>query len=328
MTVKQGRTTTMNDLIRNQPGSADEATLSNRIDLTLLHLATTPRAISESRLNAICSLLVQNIRYAIPDLERDTVAIARVQALSHPRCLHPRSHGATLIGLDLDVRISAEWAAWANTMAVLSTDDTSPESLSDLDVKGALAPTLIAVAQQCGATGDNLVQGLAVACAAWHALSSSDSGVTVCSPVHAVALSLACGIGRCLQLHGKTIQHALVALHTQRGLAGLHVADIARRVICQLDASMRLCSLERPANEQNTVAPTVLNHPLPSACLEDEHQAIIDASQNRLTTSTLDAFINRIRRLPCLTHDELMRIYPIVDATVLENKHPDGRGIF
>lgn len=53
-----------------------------------------------------------------------------------------------------------------------------------------------------------------------------------------------------------------------------------------------------------------------------------DTSQNRLTTSTLDTFINRIRRLTCLTHDELMRINPIVDATVLENKHPDGRGIF
>jgi len=59
---------------------------------------------------------------AVAALNRRPVVSARMQALAHPR-----PGGATLLGYAPDRRVSAEWAGWANNVAVRELDfhDTS-----------------------------------------------------------------------------------------------------------------------------------------------------------------------------------------------------------
>ncbi|MPZ46037.1 MAG: MmgE/PrpD family protein [Betaproteobacteria bacterium] len=99
---------------------------------------------------------IDNAGVALASIDRRPVATARVMALAHPR-----AGGATLFGLPPDVRVHAEWAAWANATAVRELDfhDCAPPAAHPGD---NIAP-LIAVAQQMGCDGAALVRAIAVA---------------------------------------------------------------------------------------------------------------------------------------------------------------------
>jgi 2-methylcitrate dehydratase len=86
------------------------------------------------------------------------VAAARAQALAHPR-----ARGATLFGLAPEVRVHAEWGAWANAVAVRELDFHDTFLAAEFGHPGDNIPALIAVAQQCGAEGEALVRGILVA---------------------------------------------------------------------------------------------------------------------------------------------------------------------
>jgi 2-methylcitrate dehydratase len=61
--------------------------------------------------------VVDNAAAALGGINRGPVAAARAQALAHPRV-----RGATLFGLAPEVRVHAEWGAWANAVAVRELD--------------------------------------------------------------------------------------------------------------------------------------------------------------------------------------------------------------
>src|SRR3954462_12637206 len=68
----------------------------------------------------IVNRVIDNAGVAVAGLARHPVANARAQALAHP---HPG--GATVFGMPRETRVSCEWAAWGNLLAVreLGFDD-------------------------------------------------------------------------------------------------------------------------------------------------------------------------------------------------------------
>jgi 2-methylcitrate dehydratase len=102
--------------------------------------------------------LIDNAAVALAAIDRDPVANARSMALAHPR-----PGGATLYALPPDVQVGAEWAAWANATAVRELDFHDTFLAADYAHPGDNLAPLLAVAQQKGRTGADLVRAAAVA---------------------------------------------------------------------------------------------------------------------------------------------------------------------
>jgi 2-methylcitrate dehydratase len=66
-----------------------------------------------------------------------------------------------VFGLDPDVRVHAEWAAWANGTAVRELDFHDTFLAAEYSHPGDNIPPVLAVAQQLGKTGADLVRGIA-----------------------------------------------------------------------------------------------------------------------------------------------------------------------
>ena len=119
-------------------------------------VATDPVAVESEVGEMIVNRLIDNAAVAIASVNRHPVVTARDQALAHAR-----PGGATVFGLGPDVRVHAEWAAWANGTAVRELDYHDTFLAAEYSHPGDNIPPILAVAQQCGATGADLVRGLA-----------------------------------------------------------------------------------------------------------------------------------------------------------------------
>ena len=106
----------------------------------------------------IVNRVIDNAGVAIAAINRQPVANARTQALAHPR-----AGGAMLMGVPSTQRFECEWAAWANSVAVRELDMHDTFLAADYSHPADNIPPLLAVAQQCGRTGAELVRGIAVA---------------------------------------------------------------------------------------------------------------------------------------------------------------------
>jgi len=106
----------------------------------------------------IINRVIDNASVAIAAINREPVANARTQALAHPR-----AKGAAVFGVASEQRFDCEWAACANGVAVRELDMHDTFLAADYSHPGDNIPPLLAVAQQCGCTGAQLLRGLAVA---------------------------------------------------------------------------------------------------------------------------------------------------------------------
>ncbi len=102
--------------------------------------------------------VVDNAAVALAGINRAPVAAARAQALAHPR-----AGGASLFGLASQVRVHAQWAAWANAVAVRELDFHDTFLAAEFGHPGDSIAPLVAVAQQCGCGGEALARGILVA---------------------------------------------------------------------------------------------------------------------------------------------------------------------
>ena len=99
--------------------------------------------------------LIDNAAVAVASLQREPVAHARDQALAYPR-----EKGASVFGLSNKHLFSAEWAAWANGVAVRELDFHDTYLAADYSHPADNIPPLLAVAQQMGKNGKDLIKGL------------------------------------------------------------------------------------------------------------------------------------------------------------------------
>jgi len=171
--------------------------------LALVAHDTTPLAPDVA--DMIVNRIIDNTGVAVAALRRRPVANARAQALAHPHV-----GGATVIGVDPARRVSCEWAAWANATAVRELDFHDTFLAEDMNHPGDMIAALIAVGQQCGASGAQLMQGVATAYEVSGALTTS-----IALHPHRIdhlphiAAGMVAGIGAMLRLAVPVIYQAL-----------------------------------------------------------------------------------------------------------------------
>src|SRR5690554_6187764 len=102
--------------------------------------------------------IVDNAAVAVASLARRPVISARGQALAHP--YRP---GATVFGMDNSVRVSPEWAAWVNGVAVRELDYHDTFLAADYSHPADNIPAVLAVAQHTGRDGAALTDALVAA---------------------------------------------------------------------------------------------------------------------------------------------------------------------
>lgn len=188
--------------VRVHPSSAP---LPRQAQLTwkMAELAAAAPPLSPEVAEMVTCRVIDNAGVALAAINRQPVATARAMALAHPR-----PGGATLFGLTPEIRVHAEWAAWANATAVRELDfhDCAPPAAHPGD---NIAP-LIAVAQQMGCDGAALVRAIAVAYEIQVALGR---GIPL-APTQKEQTGHLCpattaGLGALLRLPVATIYHAL-----------------------------------------------------------------------------------------------------------------------
>lgn len=103
----------------------------------------------------VINRIIDNTAVAIASLKRSPVVHAREQALAHPV-----KNGACVFGVNNKHRFSADWVAWANGTAVRELDFHDTYLAEDYSHPADNIPPLLAVAQQKGKNGKDLLQGI------------------------------------------------------------------------------------------------------------------------------------------------------------------------
>jgi 2-methylcitrate dehydratase len=138
--------------------SAERLAREDQLAWKIAEVAASTRALDDDVVEMIRCRIVDNAAVALAAINRAPVAAARAMALAHPR-----RGGATLYGLAPSVRVDAEWAAWANATAVRELDFHDTFLAADYAHPGDSIAPLVAVAQQTGRGGADLVRAIAVA---------------------------------------------------------------------------------------------------------------------------------------------------------------------
>ena len=122
-------------------------------------VATDPVEVPAETAEMIINRVIDNAAVAIASVNRHPCMSARDMALAHPP--GPRREGAAVFGMGEDVRVSPEWAAWANGTAVRELDMHDTFLAADYSHPGDNIPPILAVAQSVGASGAELLRGIA-----------------------------------------------------------------------------------------------------------------------------------------------------------------------
>ena len=173
--------------------------------------AEQDRPLDDRAVDMVINRVIDNAAVAVASLDRDPVISARGQAEAHPY-----TPGATVFGLPADRKVSPEWAAWANGVAVRELDYHDTFLAADYSHPGDNIPPILAVAQHTGADGAQLLKGLLTGYEI-----QIDLVRAICLHEHKIdhvahlGPSAAAGIGTLLGLDRETIFQAIgQALHT------------------------------------------------------------------------------------------------------------------
>ncbi len=153
----------------------------------------------------IVNRLIDNAAVAIASVNRSSAVAARGAALGHTR-----RDGATLFGAPARVRVSPEWAAWANGTAVRELDMHDTFLAADYSHPGDNIPPILAVAQTAERSGRDLIRGIATGYEIQIDLVRS-----ICLHKHKIdhiahlCPAQAAGIGTLLRLPAETIYQAV-----------------------------------------------------------------------------------------------------------------------
>ncbi len=180
----------------------------------IAEVAADPVAVSEEVTEMVINRIIDNASVAAASLTRKPVVSARSQAMAHPKTSN--GAGANVFGEAAEKRISPEWAAWANGVAVRELDYHDTFLAADYSHPGDNIPPILAVAQHLGVNGADLIRGIATGYEI-----QVDLVRAICLHKHKIdhvahlGPSAAAGIGTMLKLPVETIFQAIgQALHT------------------------------------------------------------------------------------------------------------------
>ncbi|WP_414900923.1 MmgE/PrpD family protein [Sphingomonas flavalba] len=141
--------------------SAEPLAREDQLAWKLAAVATDPVAVDADVVEMIGNRIIDNAAVAVASLARGPIRSARAQALGHPVAAGGNNRGASLFGLDAGRRVSPEWAAWANGVAVRELDYHDTFLAAEYSHPGDNIPPILAVAQAMGRDGAALVRGIA-----------------------------------------------------------------------------------------------------------------------------------------------------------------------
>ncbi len=189
---------------------ADRLTRENQLAWKIAAVASDPVPVEPAVIDMIINRIIDNASVAIASINRHPIVTARDQALAHAR-----KDGATLFGCAPEVRVHAEWAAWANGTAVRELDYHDTFLAAEYSHPGDNIPPILAAAQQTGKDGAALIRAIATGYEIQVDLVKS-----ICLHAHKIdhvahlGPSVAAGIGTLLDLPTEIIYQAVQqALH-------------------------------------------------------------------------------------------------------------------
>ncbi|WP_062385707.1 MmgE/PrpD family protein [Demequina iriomotensis] len=183
----------------------------------IAEVAADPAPVTPDVEDMVINRVIDNAAVAAASYARSAPSAARAQALAHGASSGGR--GATVFGEPRRTRVSAEWAAWANGVAVRELDYHDTFLAAEYSHPGDNIPPLTAVAQHaggCGVTGEDLLRGIVTA---YEIQIDLVKGISLhrhkIDHVAHLGPSAAAGIGTMLGLGTETIfQSVGQALHT------------------------------------------------------------------------------------------------------------------
>lgn len=188
--------------------SAEDFPRSEHLAWNIAEIAADPVAVLPETEAMVVNRIIDNAAVSAASVIRRPVTVARAQALAHKT---PR--GASVFGVEGTV--SPEWAAWANGVAVRELDFHDTFLAAEYSHPGDNIPALVAVAQQLGVGGADLIRGIATAYEV-----QVDLVKGICLHEHKIdhvahlGPSVAAGLGTMLRLDPETIYAAIgQALH-------------------------------------------------------------------------------------------------------------------
>jgi 2-methylcitrate dehydratase len=125
----------------------------------IAEVAADPVEVTDEVAEMIVNRVLDNAGVAAASIARSAPSAARDQAVAHL----PTSGGAgaSVFGLEPGARVSPEWAAFANGVAVRELDFHDTFLAADYSHPGDNIPPVLAVAQHVGADGHSVVRGIA-----------------------------------------------------------------------------------------------------------------------------------------------------------------------
>jgi 2-methylcitrate dehydratase len=183
--------------------SADDFPRSEHLAYKIAEVAADPVSVPVETEAMVINRMIDNAAVSAASVLRRPVATARQQAMAHRA-----RPGATVFGVDDSY--SAEWAAWANGVAVRELDFHDTFLAAEYSHPGDNIPPLVAVAQQLGVRGSDLIRGLATAYEI-----QIDLVRGICLHEHKIdhvahlGPSVAAGLGTMLRLDTETIYQAI-----------------------------------------------------------------------------------------------------------------------
>ncbi len=306
--------------------------------------------------DTVIARLIDDISSALTTLDHPVVANARSQAVAHIAALHPRAHGARIIGLPAAKRYGVEWAAYANATAISASAHRNTFSPAAVDA----IPAVLAVAQQCGCSGADLLRGIVAASEIHVALANAiDVDAHGIDPVLHLAAAAAAGIGACLALDIETIHQSIQqALHTTTMTRLARDGDgdswttghAGKLAIEAVDRCMRGETVVEPIYESEDgllarllggaqasyrVALPAIGEERRALLSNRERQAAVDChdrfqtlADGIVSAQEQQRFLQTVQRLPQLSAGELGGLNVVADLVALTHTGPDGRGIF
>lgn len=188
--------------------SAEDFPRSEHLAWKIAQIAADSVAVPDETAEMVINRIIDNAGVSAASVLRRPVTVARRQALAHPV-----ASGAQVFGVPGGY--SAEWAAWANGVAVRELDFHDTFLAAEYSHPGDNIPPLVAVAQQLGVSGADLIRGLATAYEV-----QIDLVKGICLHEHKIdhvahlGPSVAAGIGTMLRLDPEVIYQAVgQALH-------------------------------------------------------------------------------------------------------------------
>ena len=137
--------------------SSENLPKENQLAYKLAKVATNYEVdLDQKAIDMVVNRIIDNAGVAIASINRKPVVSARLQALAHDKV-----KGASIFGTNL--KVHAEWAAWANATAIRELDYHDTFLAEDYAHPADSIPAILSVAEQKGCNGEDIIRGILAA---------------------------------------------------------------------------------------------------------------------------------------------------------------------